>query len=104
MDIVAVLGNKRTPLFFRVSFTRAIARYFCDDREGADFAHVHDVVHPRGPIQWACGIYAAARGNIKANLFRAWEGRAKENRQRGNRSSPSPHLFRIGHQNAIYAG
>lgn len=86
VDIAAVLGNKRTPPFFRVSSTRAIARYFCD--EGADFAHVHDVVHPRGPIQWARGIYAAARGNIKANLFRAREGRAKENRQRGNRSSP----------------
>jgi hypothetical protein len=29
------------------------------------------IVHPRGPIQWALGIYAAARANIKANLFRA---------------------------------
>lgn len=53
--------------------------------EGSGFCpRVHSVVHPRGPIQWALGIYVAARANIKANLFRA----RKERGERGQRRFP----------------
>ena len=82
--------------------------------EGSGFCpRVQSVVHPRGPIQWALRIYAAARTNIKTNLFRArkrrrgWTGGGGEGKRGQYRSPPGPHrphLFRAGHQNAIYAG
>lgn len=64
------------PARSHATFAAAGASGFCP--------RVHSIVHPRGPIQWALGIYVAARANIKANLFRA----RKERGERGQRRFP----------------
>lgn len=60
---------------------------------------------PTGADTMSTGVYAAARANIKANLFRARKEMQEEGeRGRAGRPLPPPHLLRAGHQNAIYAG